>query len=231
MPSRLSRQKAARTSGITVNTTPENNLGVKALSLLRTRYGIPPVEIHLLKKIPFGAGIGGGSADASFMLKMLNDMFLLGIEEPELAGFAKQLGADCPFFVYNRPMFASGIGEQLEDIPLSLENYYMALVKPGIHIPTRDAFASIIPAPPRVSLKDIIKLPVEQWKGLIFNDFEKSIFAKYPLIEEIKEKLYSLGAVYASMSGSGSSVYGIFEHETSLRSVFEDCFVWESKKQ
>ena len=216
-------------AGIKIDSLPENNLVMKALQLVRKYYQIPALEIHLLKKIPFGAGIGGGSADASFMLKLLNSTFELSITNKELADLAVKLGADCPFFVYNRPMFAGGVGEILEEVSLSLSAYYLVLVKPDIHIPTCDAFAQVKPETPKTSLKEIIKLPVEEWKNVMVNDFEKSIFSKYPAIENIKQKLYSLGAIYSSMSGSGSSVYAIFKGETDIKSLFPDCYVWEGK--
>lgn len=225
-----SRQDLFIEAGLKIDSLPQNNLVVKALVLLREHYDIPPVEIHLLKKIPSGAGIGGGSADAAFMLRLLNDTFLLNIGDDKLADMAVKLGADCPFFIYNRPMFASGIGEQLENIDLSLSEYYMVLIKPDIHIPTKDAFALIKPEYATLSLKAIVKRPVTEWENLMYNDFEKSIFPKYPQIETIKQKLYDLGAVYASMSGSGSSVYGIFNEETFLESEFPDCYVWEERK-
>ncbi len=216
--------------GIKVDSLAEDNLVIKALNLLRQYYGIPPLEIYLLKKIPFGAGIGGGSADAAFMLRLLNETFCLGISNMELAGYARQLGADCPFFIYNRPVFAAGIGELLEDIQLDLSAYYLVLIKPEVHIPTRDAFAMIKPHVPEVSLKKIIELPVHEWKYTMANDFEKSIFPKYPVIGEIKQKLYSKGAIYASMSGSGSSVYGIFEKAACLENDFPGCYVWKESK-
>ncbi|MFR9166458.1 MAG: 4-(cytidine 5'-diphospho)-2-C-methyl-D-erythritol kinase [Dysgonomonas sp.] len=216
--------------GIKVDALPENNLVIKALRLMREEYDIPPLEIHLLKKIPFGAGLGGGSADAAFMLQLLNKFCSLNVDDATLVTLALQLGADCPFFIYNRPMFAKGIGEQLEEINLNLEEYYLVVIKPDIHIPTKDAFAEITPQQPPISLKEIVALPVEEWKSVMVNDFEQSIFPKYPRIKGIKQRLYGLGAVYASMSGSGSSVYGIFTEPTSLKREFNDCFVWEEEK-
>lgn len=216
--------------GIKIDTSPDNNLVIKALRLMRQHYDFPPVEVHLLKKIPFGAGIGGGSADASFMLKLLNKTFNFGVTDNELISLAVKLGADCPFFIYNRPLFATGIGEILEDIDISLKDYYFVLIKPQIHIPTKDAFARIKPSLPELSLKEIVKLPVSEWKELMVNDFEKSIFPQYPLIEEIKNSLYAMGAEYASMSGSGSSVFGIFKEEfENAENLYPDCFVWLGK--
>lgn len=214
-------------AGIKVDATPENNLVMKALKLMRHHYVFPPVEVHLLKKIPFGAGLGGGSADASFMLRLLNDTFDLQATKEELAALAVQLGADCPFFIYNRPVFATGIGEIFEEVELSLKNYSFALVKPDIHVATKDAFAKVQPQQPEMSLKEIVTKPLEQWKYLMKNDFEDSVFEKYPAIMEIKQSLYDMGAIYASMSGSGSSVFGIFKEEVKdLENTYPDCFVW-----
>lgn len=212
--------------GIQTGTDPDSNLVMKALKLMRTHYEIPKLEIQLLKKIPFGAGIGGGSADAAFMLKLLNQKFELGASDTELASYALQLGADCPFFIYNRPLFASGIGELFENVELSLDTYHLVLVKPDIHISTKDAFARIIPKQPEISLKEIIKLPMSEWKSLMINDFENSLILKYPQIDAIKQRLYSLGAIYTSMSGSGASVYGIFDKKTDIKEYFPDCYVW-----
>lgn len=217
-------------AGLKVDAVAENNLVMKALRLLRQGYDIPPIEVHLLKKIPFGAGIGGGSADAAFMLKLLNDQFSLGINNERLVQLAAKLGADCPFFIYNRPMFATGIGEILEPVELSLDQYNLVLVKPDIHVSTKDAFALVKPQYPEISLKAIVKRPIKEWKGLMYNDFEKSIFPQYSEIETIKEKLYALGAVYASMSGSGSSVYAIFNGEADIKGEFNGCYVWEEQK-
>ena len=215
-------------AGIKIDESPDNNLVMKALRLMRQHYTFPSVEVHLLKKIPFGAGIGGGSADASFMLKLLNQTFSLNATDKELVSLAVKLGADCPFFIYNRPIFASGIGEILEEIDLTLKDYYFVLVKPDIHIPTKDAFAEIRPVQPRNSLLEVITRPIPEWKEWMENDFEKSIFPKYPLIKDIKDKLYSCGAIYASMSGSGSSIFGIFKDEPEIsENLYPGCFFWK----
>lgn len=217
-------------AGIKVDSLPENNLVLRALKVMRGVYDIPAIEVHLLKKIPFGAGIGGGSADASFMLKLLNSKFELGVSDQELAQIAKQLGADCPFFVYNKPLFASGIGEIFEDVTLNLSKYTFVLVKPNTHVSTKDAFALVKPQQPQLSLKEIITQPIAEWKNLMHNDFEDSIFPQFPKVKKIKEQLYQTGAVYASMSGSGSSVYGIFEKEINIENLFpSDYFVWQGK--
>lgn len=217
-------------AGLKVDSPSDNNLVMKALRLMRLHYDFPPVEVHLLKKIPFGAGLGGGSADASFMLKLLNDVFDLEATDDELARLAVTLGADCPFFIYNHPVYATGIGEIFEDVELSLKDYWFVLVKPDVHVPTKDAFSLIKPAEPKLSLKEIVKHPVEEWKQLMVNDFEKSVFAKHPVISSIKDTLYDAGAVYASMSGSGSSVFGIFKEELgNAEKLFPGCFAWQGK--
>ncbi|MBP1618896.1 MAG: 4-diphosphocytidyl-2-C-methyl-D-erythritol kinase [Bacteroidetes bacterium] len=207
-------------SGLHVDGCLHDNLVMKALRLVREKYDFPRIEAHLFKKIPSGAGLGGGSSDASSMLKLLNETFSLGIADAELAQLALKLGADCPFFVYNRPLFASGIGEVFDEIALSLEGYYFVLVKPDVHVSTKDAFGGIFPQKPAQSLKDIIRLPVTEWRNVMVNDFEKTVFAKHPEIAKVKEELYQSGAVYASMSGSGSSVYGIFSKETVFEADF-----------
>lgn len=217
-------------SGIRVDASPDTNLVMKALGLMRAHYSFPSVEVHLLKKIPFGAGLGGGSSDASFMLKLLNRIFTLGASDDELAALAVQLGADCPFFIYNRPVFASGIGEVFESVDVSLAGYSLVLVKPDIFVSTKDAFAEIIPKEVDLSLKEIIKRPLGEWVNLMKNDFEKSVFSKYPQIEEIKNNLYRKGALYASMSGSGSSVFGIFkEKPEDFQEIYPESFVWDGK--
>ncbi|MDU1889270.1 MAG: 4-(cytidine 5'-diphospho)-2-C-methyl-D-erythritol kinase [Dysgonomonas sp.] len=217
-------------AGTKVDATPDCNLVMRALKLMREKYFFPKVEVHLLKKIPFGAGLGGGSADASFMLRLLNDTFELKIADEELISLAAHLGADCPFFIHNRPIFASGIGEIFEDIKVSLNGYYLVLIKPDIHVSTKDAFSEIKPQLPELSLKEVVKRPVSDWKDLMINDFEKSVFAKYPKIREIKDSLYDKGAIYASMSGSGSSVFGIFNKDMKdIQADYLDCYVWTGK--
>lgn len=220
-------------SGILIDGPAEKNLVVKAYNLLRDRYGIGPVSIHLLKAIPFGAGLGGGSADAAFTLRLLNKLFGLNIPTSELEELAATLGADCPFFIQNKPVFASGIGNIFEPIELNLSNYYLCLVKPDVAVPTPEAYAMVKPHMPEISLKEIIKRPLSDWRELMENDFETSVFPKHPIIRDIKEEMYHQGAIYASMSGSGSSVYGLFEHPTSLtdKALFPDCFIWEGKME
>lgn len=225
---RAEKQSFTQT-GIPVDAPAEKNLVIKALNLLKTKYDIPPLEIHLLKAIPFGAGLGGGSADAAFMLKLVNDFCQLGILPDELEKMAASIGADCPFFIRNTPVYATGTGNIFESVELSLKDYHLCLVKPDIAVSTPEAYSQVTPAAPAVSLKEIITRPVGEWKEQMVNDFEKSVFSKHPVIGRIKEALYQAGAVYASMSGSGSSVFGLFEAPTNFKDQFKDCFVWEGQ--
>lgn len=199
-------------TGITVDTDPQQNLCMRAYHLLKKDFPqLPAIKLHLHKAIPLGAGMGGGSADAAFTLVLLNQYFLLGIPEEKLMQYALQLGSDCPFFIINQPCFATGRGEELERTAFDLSAYQITIVNPGIHIQTKEAFAAIVPAQPMKSIKDIIAQPVESWKKDLKNDFEPGVFKLYPEIAAIKDKLYDSGAVYASMTGTGSTVYGIFK--------------------
>ena len=213
-------------SGASLDGEPEDNLVVKAYKLLKKDYPrMLPIDVHMYKHIPAGAGLGGGSSDAAHMIKLLNDKFSLGLSTEQMEEYAAQLGADCAFFIQNRPVFATGIGNIFEPIELSLKGYHIILVKPDIFVSTRDAFAEIKPVRPAVSLKEIVKQPIETWKGNIKNDFEDSVFKKFPEIAAIKDELYDLGAVYAAMSGSGSSVYGIFKESIeNVEDKFCRCF-------
>ena len=203
----------------------ETNLVVKAYQLLAKDFNLPAVDIHLFKHIPTQAGLGGGSADCAFMIKILNEKFKLGLDLDQMEVYAAKLGADCAFFIRNEPVFATGIGNIFEPIRLSLTGHYIVLVKPNIAVPTRDAFALVKPHHPEVSLKESIQCPINTWKDVIKNDFEDSVFTKYPEIAAIKDKLYDLGAIYASMSGSGSAVYGIFDHFIeNVDTHFGECF-------
>lgn len=213
-------------SGIHIQGCADNNLVIRALNLISEEKNIPSVDIHLLKKIPFGAGLGGGSADAAFMLRLLNEAFQLDYSDERLMQFAAKLGADCPFFIKNRPAFATGIGDELEEVDVNLDRYFFVLVKPPVAVPTKEAYAMIVPRQPAVSLKEIVQQPVSEWKNVMKNDFEVPVFKKYPEIGAIKNRLYDLGAIYASMSGSGSAVFGFFEEETEVERCFEGCFVW-----
>lgn len=213
-------------SGSPIEGDPENNLVVKAYKLLKQDFPeIPGINIHMYKHIPTGAGLGGGSADAAFMIKLLNEKFKLNISVEKMEEYSAKLGADCAFFIQNKPVYASGIGNIFEPIQLSLKGYYLVLVKPDIFVSTKDAFAHIKPKKPTNSLKDIIRMPVETWRAVMKNDFEESVFIKYPDIAAIKDKLYDMGAIYASMSGSGSSVFGIFREQVEhVDDVFNGCF-------
>lgn len=212
-------------SGIAIDHDPEQNLIVKAYRLLQSEYEIPPINITLIKRIPFGAGLGGGSSDAAFVLKGLNELFSLNLSIKRLEELASKLGADCPFFIQNKPIFASGIGNEFTAIDLSLRDCFLLLVKPDIHVSTPEAYSLVIPEKPKISLLESIKQPIEEWKNTIKNDFEESVFALHPQIGKIKQSLYDMGAIYASMSGSGSSVFGIFEKEPLYTSDFESHFV------
>lgn len=208
------------TSGLLVDGNPEDNICYKAYHLLRESFPqLPPVKMHLHKAIPMGAGLGGGSADGAFTLLLLNKKFNLGLRETELIGFALQLGSDAPFFVLNQPCFATGRGEKMEPLPLDLSAYKILIVNPGIHVNTSWAFRQLTPTANRPSLKERINQPVEQWKDLITNDFEGPVSAAYPEIREVKEALYSHGATYAAMSGSGSTLFGLFPKTTVLQDL------------
>ena len=187
------------------------NLCEKAWKLLYTDFGIGNVKVHLHKQIAIGAGLGGGSSDASFTLKSLNELFDLNLNNKELEKYALLLGADCPFFIDNTPKLVEGIGEKMTSIDLDLSNYEIRLVNPDIHISTKQAYSGIVPKTPVLSVEKIIELPIIEWKGKLKNDFEESIFEKHLQLEGIKDELYKQGSIYSSMSGSGSIVFGIFE--------------------
>ena len=190
---------------------PEDDLTVKAYKMMQKEFNLPPVEIYLEKQVPVGAGLGGGSSDAAFTLRLLNEMFELKLSDKTLASYAARLGSDCAFFIYNEPMIGEGKGDILTPYEIAFDGYYVDVITPEIEVSTAEAYSGIVPAVPEISLREALKYPVEQWKDVLKNDFEKSIFAKYPEIEEIKRDLYDEGAVYAAMSGSGSAVFGIFK--------------------
>lgn len=202
-------------SGLDTGAANTENLCVKAWQLLKKDHStLPPVHIHLHKAIPVGAGLGGGSADAAFCLQLLNKKFNLGLSKVQLVIYALKLGSDCPFFLINKPCFATGRGEQLEEIDLDLSAYNILVVNPGIHINTGWAFSQIIDLTPVPDLKKLIAQPVSKWKETIVNDFEKVVFASHQEIGELKIEMYQKGATYAAMSGSGSSIFGIFPKGT-----------------
>jgi len=216
-------------TGISLDNAPENNLVVKAVQLLSRQFDLPPFAMHLLKTIPVGAGLGGGSADAAFGLRLVNEYCQLGLTDDELKNIAAQLGADCPFFVDNTPVFATGTGNIFGPVELSLKGYYLCLVKPDIFVSTPTAYSMVTPTTPAVSLKEITRKPIAEWRGQLVNDFEAGIFHLYPRIGEIKNKLYEAGALYAAMSGSGSAVFALFTTPTNLKSTFPTDSVWEKE--
>lgn len=216
-------------TGINVDGDTERNLVMRAYRLLQKQYDLPPVEIHLHKIIPFGAGLGGGSSDAAFTLRMLRDIFSLPLSDENLAHQAGRLGADCPFFLYNHPLIATGIGDCFSPIDFSLRGKHIVLVKPPVSVSTNEAYAHVTTAQPVHPLREKLTSPVNEWRNNIVNDFEKSVFPLHPRIAAVKQQLYELGAVYASMSGSGSSVFGLFETPYPYPLPFFDCFVWEGK--
>jgi 4-diphosphocytidyl-2-C-methyl-D-erythritol kinase len=214
-------------SGLIVDADMDNNLCIKALRLIQSDFKIPEITIFLYKKIPFGAGLGGGSSDAANVLMLLNKMFNLNITQTKLMQYAAMLGSDCAFFTKNKPQLATGRGEILSDINITLAGYHFVLIKPNVSINTAQAYTDIIPCQPTICISEIISKPIEQWKNLLFNDFEMTVFTRFPQIKQIKEMLYRKGAIYASMSGSGSSVYGIFEKKPDINDFPKDYFVFE----
>ena len=199
----------ARAEGVDWN--PMKDLTVKAYNILAEDFQLPPVKIFLEKTSPVGAGLGGGSADAAFALKMLNELCALELNEGQLAGYASRLGSDCAFFIYNRPMIGEGRGEVLTEYPIDLERYDLQVLTPeGIAVSTKDAYSGIRPHLPEVQLREALSRPVEEWDGILVNDFEETVFAKYSELAAIKRSLYDSGAIYASMSGSGSALFALY---------------------
>jgi 4-diphosphocytidyl-2-C-methyl-D-erythritol kinase len=213
-------------TGLTINEPLENNLCAKAYHLLSNYTDLPSVSIHLHKQIPFGAGLGGGSADGAFTLAALNNLSANPLSIEKICEVALKLGSDCPFFIYNEPCFASGRGEILNQIKLDLKDYHILLVNPGLHIHTAKAYSLSKPKPSVYKLKKSIQSNIKQWHGIIVNDFEKVVFELYPEIGIIKDTLYQLGAVYSAMSGSGSTVFGLFESKPEYDSVFDGYYTF-----
>lgn len=194
-----------------VDWDPLKDLCAKAFAILSEDFDLPPVKIFLEKNSPVGAGLGGGSADAAFTLKMLNEMFDLGLSEEALAQYASRLGSDCAFFIYNRPMIGEGRGEILSEYELDLSQYDIQVITPaGISVSTAQAYGGIIPKSPEITLRDVLSSPIHHWDGNLVNDFEEAVFDKYPQLAAIKRSLYDSGAIYASMSGSGSALFAIY---------------------
>ena len=217
-----------KTTGIAIDRDDNSNLVVKAYNLLAQDFRLPRLHAHLLKRIPSQAGLGGGSSDAAFMIRLLDEEYHLNIGNAEMERYAARLGADCAFFITAEPAFATGIGDILEPADGeygNLNGYHLALVKPDIAVSTREAYANIHPRKPEKSCREIVCQPISTWRNELVNDFEAPIFALYPRIGEIKEALYADGALYAQMTGSGSAVFGIFDHQPSgIAEQFNDCF-------
>ena len=208
--------------GLPIQGQSTDNLCLKAYNLLKKDFpNLPPVTIYLYKNIPMGAGLGGGSSDGAFTLILLNEKYKLEISREKLLGYALELGSDCPFFILNQPAYAEGRGELMEPLELDLNPYSFLLVNSGIHVSTAAAFAQITPALPTDNLRTLVKSPLIDWKNRVINDFETSVFAQYPELQEIKDTLYSHGALYASMTGTGSTIYGIFEKNRLPLDLFE----------
>jgi 4-diphosphocytidyl-2-C-methyl-D-erythritol kinase len=204
------------TSGIEIPGHANENLCLQAYDLLRADFDLPNIAIHLHKNIPIGAGLGGGSADAAFFIKLINEKFQLSLDENAMENYCRKLGADCAFFIKNKPVFAFDKGDVFEPVTLDLSTYYLALVMPPVHVSTGEAYRGVKPQQPEVSLKDLIKLPIEEWQGKITNDFESHILKSHRQIRGVKAALLEAGALFALMSGSGASVYGIFKEKVDL---------------
>ena len=206
-----------KVTNIHIDGDEQKNLVVRAYNLLKQDFpALPRIHAHLYKGIPTQAGMGGGSSDCGFMITLLNQMFKLGLSDEQMIQYAARLGADCAFFILNKPCYAEGIGEKLEPIGLDLSGWYLAIVRPAIPVSTKEAFSLITPQHPALNCRDVVMQPVETWRDRLTNDFEKSVFALHPEIGAIKDRLYDMGAVYAAMSGSGSSLFGLFRKPVSL---------------
>lgn len=217
-------------SGVELGCGAEENLAVRVFADMQREFGLPPQSIHLFKRIPTGAGLGGGSSDAAFMMRLLNESFELGLTADDMARRLRRYGADCPFFVYNKPHYATGIGDVFEPVEVNLSRYTLLLVKPKVSVSTSEAYSRVVPHAAGVDLRQAVIRPVGEWKELIHNDFEDSVFPLYPVIEGIKATLYDMHALYASMSGSGSAVFGIMERAwDDAGDIFPDCFVHQAR--
>lgn len=223
------KKSSWNSSGLPIPGNPKDNLILKAYQLLKKDFpNLPHINVHLHKNIPMGAGLGGGSADAAFALNLMNNLFDLILDDFFLEEYAAALGSDCPFFIENTPKIATGRGEILENVAIDLKSTHLVLINPGIHIGTKEAYAGVTPAIPEISLKEVLK-DRSKWKDQLKNDFETSVFNSHPEIKIIKEQLYDAGAFYASMSGSGSSVFGLFENKPEKIEWESDYFVFESE--
>lgn len=218
--------------GIPVACNEQDNLVVKAYTLIAQDYDLPRIHAHLFKQIPSQAGLGGGSSDAAYMIRLLDERFRLNMGNAEMERYAARLGADCAFFITAEPSYATGIGEILEptDGPWdTLDTYYIGIVKPDIAISTKEAFAHIVPQMPAKCCRDIVRQPIETWRDELTNDFEKPLFALHPELADIKQRLYQEGAIYAQMSGSGSALFGIFDHKVDIGRAFDGMFTFFDK--
>jgi 4-diphosphocytidyl-2-C-methyl-D-erythritol kinase len=218
-----------KSTGIEIPGNPETNLCLKAYHLVNQDFNLPPVMIHLHKIVPIGAGLGGGSADCAFTIKTLDDLFELNMSVGTMENYARQLGSDCAFFIRNKPKSCFGKGDEFEDINVNLSDKFIVLVNPNIHISTAEAYSGVKPQKSHGDLKEILQKPVNQWVDVVKNDFENHLLPKYPAIANIKNSLYTHGAEYASMTGSGSTVFGIFNQEIDLKEVFAGYTVWQGK--
>lgn len=218
------------TAGNPIEGCPDDNLVVRVYKELQEEFSLPPIEINLFKRIPMGAGLGGGSSDAAAMMCMLNEEYNLQLTQADMEQRIAHIGADCPFFIRSKPAYAEGIGDRLSPIPLSLKGWTLLLVKPSTFVSTKEAYSGVTPQQPEHDLREALQQPVENWRGLVCNDFERSVFQHHPEIAAIKQTLYDMGASYASMSGSGSTVFGLFRHPVEEASaIFSDCFVFQEK--
>ena len=217
-----------KVSNITIEGDEQRNLVVRAYQLLKQDFPtLPRIHIHLWKGIPTQAGMGGGSSDCAYMMLLLNQQFQLGLTDQQLIDYAAKLGADCAFFILSRPCYAEGIGEKLQPIDLSLSGYYIAVVRPDIPVPTKEAFSRIRPHYPAQNCRKTVTQPVDTWRDTLINDFEESVFALHPEIGDIKQRLYDMGATYAAMSGSGSALFGLFKKQPdSLSQAFPNMFTF-----
>lgn len=225
------REHQFTSSGIQISGDPESNLVIKAYRLMQKDFRLPRLKIHLHKQIPFGAGLGGGSSDGAFMLQLLNKTFDLNLSGEKLFEYASVLGSDCPFFILNRPVYATGRGEIMQPLAFQLNGMSILLVKPPVDVSTAKAFQWIVPEKTEISLPELLRLPVKEWKDKVVNQFESSVFQQYPEIREIRKQLYNLGADYASLSGSGSCVFGLFRDlPVNYKSKFPFSFLTFSQK-
>ncbi|MEO5909950.1 MAG: 4-(cytidine 5'-diphospho)-2-C-methyl-D-erythritol kinase [Pelobium sp.] len=216
------------TSGIEIPGYANENLCLQAYDLMRKDFDLPNIHIHLHKQIPIGAGLGGGSADAAFFIKLINEKFEMGMSMEQMQAYCRKLGADCSFFIANKPVFAFEKGDVFEAIDLDLTKFHMALVMPPVHVSTGEAYRGVHPKEPQQSLKDLIKMPIEEWQGQITNDFEDHILKNHPQIREVKASLLEAGALFSLMSGSGASVYGIFKEAVDLSFMKKDNLVFNN---